>query len=264
MNIDWNLLVASFSALAASVALFATYLGWKENRELRKAQTDPFVDVRLETVNHHLNFLRLKIMNIGKGGAFNLKIILKPGVSLDENLKEAARKVIGVFNNLDYMKNGVNYLPPMDSKYTRYINLSGFEKEVVSIDDFYKLILTAEVQYQDLNDKIFKRQYIIDASEFKIYKLGKIFEESVPESLDSIQNSLKKLNKSLNEQNKFLEEKNIANEIEWNEFELKIKLHQIRFIKEKNEKLGINNNKYNFKSLERKKTIHEMRKQNVD
>ena len=262
MNIDWNMLIAGFSAIAASAASIATFLGWKENRELRKAQTDPFVDVKLETVNHYLSFLRLKIMNIGKGGAFKLKITLKPHASLGEELHHIAQKVISVFNDLDYMNNGVNYLAPEDSKYTRYIHLASLSKLGIFIEDFFKLILIAEVQYYDLNKKFFKREYVIDTSEYNIYKLGQTFEESVPKSLESIQDSLKKINKNLDMQTDLLEKKLTAEELEWNEFELRCRLNQITLIKERNKMFGIENGKYNFKGLKRRETIHDLRKQN--
>lgn len=66
-------MIASFSAIAASAASIATFLGWKENRELRKVQTEPLIDIKLEPVEYRIHFLRLKITNVGKGGAHNVK-----------------------------------------------------------------------------------------------------------------------------------------------------------------------------------------------
>ena len=47
MQIDPGILIASFSVIVASGATLATFLGWIENRKLRKAQTEPFVDIKL-------------------------------------------------------------------------------------------------------------------------------------------------------------------------------------------------------------------------
>jgi hypothetical protein len=47
MQIDPSILIASFSVIVASGATLATFLGWIENRKLRKAQTEPFVDIKL-------------------------------------------------------------------------------------------------------------------------------------------------------------------------------------------------------------------------
>ena len=51
-------------------------------------------------------------------------------------------------------------------------------------------------------------------------------------------------------------------EVYWNEYELKQKLKEIEFIKKRNTTLGIDNKKINFKKLDKKQSIHELRKQN--
>lgn len=262
MNIDWNLLIASFSAIAASAASIATFLGWKENRELRKAQTDPFVDVKLETVDHHLSLLRLKIMNIGKGGAFNLNINLEPHESLERNQKKLVGRVIQLFNDREFMKSGVNYLAPFDYKNTSYLNLYGIDKEIVTSEEFFQLKFITIVSYQDLNGQKFERCYVIDASEFEEYRVGEVFEESVPKSLNLMQDSLKKINVNLTNQSKLLDKKSKGQEADWNEYQLKQKLSRITFIRERNKLLGLDEGKCKFKKIDRKQSIHELRKQN--
>ncbi len=63
-------------------------------------------------------------------------------------------------------------------------------------------------------------------------------------------------------QTDLLEKKLTAEELEWNEFELRCRLNQITLIKERNKMFGIENGKYNFKGLKRRETIHDLRKQN--
>lgn len=262
MNIDWNLLIASFSAVAASVASIATFLGWKENRELRKAQTDPFVDIKLESVEHHLCFIRLKITNIGKGGAFDLKIKLEPYLELSKEQRHKANLVINVFNDRNFMTNGLNYLAPLDHKNTSYLNLYGYDKEIITSEEFFSLKWIATLNYKDFRGKLFKREFLIDASEFDEYRVGKAFQEAVPKALEGIQKSIENINKNITSQTTLLDKKSKSEETHWNEYELKQKLKYMDHVKRRNKELGIERDEYIFKKIERKLSIHEVRKRN--
>ena len=262
MNIDWSLIIASFSAIAASAASIATFLGWKENRELRKAQTDPFVDIKLENVDYHLNLIRLKITNIGKGGAFDLVINLVPDSTLTVEQKYKAHLVVDVFNDRSFMANGINYLAPMDHKNTSYLNLYGIDKEIITAEDFFGLKWIAVLTYNDFQGKMFKREFLIDASEIDEYRVGKAFQESVPKSLEGLQKALESINKNITRQTKFLDNKSKSEETHWNEYELKQKLNYMEYIESRNKELDIDRDKYLFKKMERRLSIHEIRKQN--
>jgi len=262
MEIDWNLWIASFSAIAASSAAIATFLGWKENRELRKAQTEPFVDVKLETIDYHISLFRLKITNTGKGGAFNLKIKLKPHKFLDEELKSAAKHAIDIFNNSKFMVDGVNYVAPLDYKNTRYLNFYGIDKEVVTVEEFFKIILVAEVEFNDLNGNFFIHNYVLDISEFQdTYMLGKPFEESVPKSLEKMQKDISEINKYFIKQYQLLEKNFNAQKVEWSEFELQQKLREIQIIKERDRRLGKVKKVYSYKKIDKKLSVQQLRKQ---
>ncbi|RKG34189.1 hypothetical protein D7V21_07265 [Acinetobacter guerrae] len=263
MSIDWNLLIASFSAIVASVASIATFLGWKENRELRKAQTDPFVDIKLETVDYHISLFRLKITNMGKGGAFNLRVSLIPHSSLDDESTQIAQRIIDIFNDSKFMKEGINYLASLDYKNTRYLNFYEYGEKAVTTVDFFNTILIARVEFNDLNGKSFFREYEIDASELgDTYKLGKSFEESVPQSLEKMQKDTHNINQNLRKYYLYLERKFNEEKNEWTELELQRELLSIKFKRERDKKLGRINKTYNYKKLIKKPSIHELRKQN--
>lgn len=263
MNIDWNLIIASFSAIAASAASIATFLGWKENRELRKAQTDPFIEIKLETVDQHIKLLRLKITNTGKGGAFNTQVTLKPHSSLNQADHTITEKIIGVFNDARFMNYGINYLASYDSRNTQYLNFYRGYSDGVDIEDFFKAVINARVEFYDLNGKKFVREYEIDASEMQgIYKLGKTFEEAVPKSLEGIQKSVENISKNINRQTSFLDKKSKSEETHWNEYELKQKLNYIKHVKRRKKELDIDHDEYILKKIERRLSIHELRKQN--
>ncbi|WP_087543575.1 hypothetical protein [Acinetobacter sp. WCHA29] len=263
MNIDWNLLIASFSAIAASVASIATFLGWRENRELRKAQTDPFVDIKLETVDHHINLFRLKITNTGKGGAFDLKVNLRPHTSSSHDSIQVAQRIIDIFNDSTFMIEGINYLAPLDYKNTRYLNFYGSGERNITVGDFFSTILIAKVEFNDLNGKYFSREYEIDASELgDTYKLGKTFEESVPQSLEKMQKDIYEIKQNLKKHYSFLERKLNEEKNEWTEIELERELRLIKLKRERDEQLGRINKTHNYKKLIKKPTIHQIRKQN--
>lgn len=262
MNLDWNLMIASFSAIAASAASIATFLGWKENRELRKVQTEPLIDIKLEPVEYRIHFLRLKITNVGKGGAHNVKIKLFPEPSLDASFLVTAQKAIKVFMQRDFMIKGVNYLAPNDSKYTDYLSFTGLNPKELDSEYFFNLIFNAEIRYEDLKGKKYKNTYKIDTSELKIYKLGESFEEALPKTLAGIQKSLESMSKNINRQTAFLDKKSKVEETHWNEYELKQKLNYMSYVKRRNRELDIDQDAYLFKKIERRLSIHEIRRKN--
>lgn len=263
MNIDWNLTIAGFSAIAASVASIATFLGWKENRELRKAQTDPFIDVKLETVGHHISLLRLKITNTGQGGAFDLKISLRPHPSLHHESIQVAQRIIDIFNNSKFMKEGISYLASLDYKNTRYLNFYQGGEKGITTEDFFNTILVARVEFNDLNGKKFSREYLIDASELgDTYKLGKSFEESVPDALEKMQKDIHDINQNLRKHYQFFEKNFDQEKSEWTEFELQRELHKIKMRRERDQRLEKIDKIYKFKKLIKQPTIHDIRKQN--
>lgn len=161
------------------------------------------------------------------------------------------------------MMDGVNYLAPLDYKNTRYLNFYRGDHDGITSDDFFKTIIIARVEFTDLNGKKFIREYEIDASEYKdTYKLGKPFEESVPQVLEKMQKDIGDINQNLKKQYSLVERKFNDQKNEWDEFELQRRLHEIKFIKERDQRLGRINRVYKYKKNDKKFSIQQLRKQN--
>ena len=125
MQIDPSILIASFSVIVASGATLATFLGWIENRKLRKAQTEPFVDIKLESMPQSISLLRLKITNVGLGSAFDFKLNLRPHSLMNDVQREEINQIIDEFSRPQFIIKGINYLAPNEYKFSSYINLIG-------------------------------------------------------------------------------------------------------------------------------------------
>ena len=192
--LDLNLLASSISAIAASCAAIASFLVWKENKKLSEAQTQPFIDIKLETMPHSVRLFRLIIRNTGLGHAFKVRIDLTPHESMELDQKEAVLSVIKKFSKPRFMSKGLNYLGSTDYRYSSYINLIGIDTEVVSLSEFLNSIIHAEVKYTDLGGKNYNHIFEIDMSEYDgNYTLGENFEVALPQQLNKIKNEVKEL-----------------------------------------------------------------------
>ncbi|MGE8559220.1 MULTISPECIES: hypothetical protein [unclassified Acinetobacter] len=188
---------------------------------------------------------------------------MKPHPSLNNESTNIARRIINIFNSSKFMMDGVNYLAPLDYKNTRYLNFYRGDHDGITSDDFFKTIIIARVEFTDLNGKKFIREYEIDASEYKdTYKLGKPFEESVPQVLEKMQKDIGDINQNLKKQYSLVERKFNDQKNEWDEFELQRRLHEIKFIKERDQRLGRINRVYKYKKNDKKFSIQQLRKQN--
>lgn len=194
MNLDINLLASSISAISASGAALAGFLAWKENKKISEAQTQPFIDVKLETMPHSVRLFRLIIRNTGLGHAFRIRLTLKPHQSMNSAQREVVLKIIERFSRPRFIENGLNYLASTDYRYSSYINLIGLNNEVVTLKEFLHSIIEAKVEYFDLQGKRYEHTFEIDMNEYDgNYTLGENFEIAVPQQLSKIKDEIKEL-----------------------------------------------------------------------
>jgi len=221
MQIDPSILIASFSVIVASGATLATFLGWIENRKLRKAQTEPFVDITLESMPQSISLLRLKITNVGLGSAFDFKLNLRPHSLMNDVQSEEINQIIDEFSRPQFIIKGINYLALNEYKFSSYINLMRRNEEYLEL--FFTLVILAEVSYRNNIGEHIKQFFELDMREFDgSYTLGGTFEEVVPKSLKDIVSELKKANQLVQHQGRL----KINNER--NKKEKRLSIHQIR------------------------------------
>ena len=194
MSLDLNLLVSSIAAISASGAALAGFLVWRENKKLSEAQTQPFIDIKLETMSHSVRLFRLMVRNTGLGHAFKVRITLKPHESMQLEQREAVLRIIEKLSKPRFMSKGLNYLASTDYRYSSYINLIGIDQEVVTLNEFLHSIILAEIEYVDLGGKKYWHVFEIDASEYDgNYTVGESFEVALPKQLNNIRNEVKEL-----------------------------------------------------------------------
>lgn len=248
-----TLIAAIWAGRTASKALNENKRIASDNQKLVSAQTEPFVDIKLEIMEESVNWIRLKITNLGLSSAFNIKCSVK---DLGDQ-SEATKKIIDQFFGINFMQNGFNYLSKGDSKYTGFVNLAeGEAQNGFTVQDFLNTKFTVEVKFEDVSKKNYTFEFIVDSSDINgAYRLGKNSEEQL---LDEI----KKLNTQLvnicTEQQKFNAEYEKQHR-DWSEQELQQKLVFVKRNRIIREKLGLPPEK--IKKIDRKKSIHEMRRQ---
>lgn len=183
-----TLIAAIWAGRTASKALNENKRIASDNQKLVSAQTEPFLDIKLEIMEESVNWIRLKITNLGLSSAFNIKCSVK---DLGDQ-GEASKKIIDQFFGLNFMQNGFNYLSKGDSKYTGFVNLAeGEAKNGFTVQDFLNTKFTVEVKFEDVSKKNYTFEFIVDSSDINgAYRLGKNFEKQL---LDEI----KKLNTQL-------------------------------------------------------------------
>lgn len=255
MEENLNLLVACFSAIAASCAAFATFLGWIENRKLRKAQTEPFVDIKLEVMPESISWIRLKISNLGLSPALKLKFEFR---SHEFSNEKVAEKVIDIFTTLRFMREGLNYLSHGDSRYSNFVNLlENTEARGFDVKEFLNTTLIVRVEYKDRFDAQYSAEFIIAMNELEgDYRIGESFGDQIIEQLK---------NTNMNLINLKTEHQMFRNEFEkthrdWTEIELEQKLAFLKKQRAISESLRQSLENVKYQKVDNKPSIHQLRK----
>lgn len=258
---DWLSVIIYFCTLCAAIwagmtarkALKENTKMTKDNQRLVNSQTEPFVDIKLEVMPESVNWIRLKITNLGLSSAYHVKFLIKDMHTQNANSK----KVIEKFMQVTFMREGLTYLSKGDSRDTSFVNLWEDDSERgFTQSDFLDTKFTIEIKYQNREGLESSSEFIIKMNDLDgYYRMGdKTFEEKLVISVDDLNTNLIKLCQV---------QENFGKEYEkthrdWTEQELKLKLHSLEKNKKMREYLNLPPEK--IKKMPNKMSIHEIRK----
>ena len=177
---------AIWAALTARSALQENRRIANDNQRLVNSQTEPFVDVSLEVMPQSINWIRLKIQNLGLSSAFNIRFTVTD-VTPDN---DSSQLVISQFFGINFMRQGLSYLSKGDSRYTGFINLSDSDEERgFTVDEFLNTKFTITIEFEDVLKKKHLSKFIIVINDIHgIYRIGKSFEEQAIEQMKALNN----------------------------------------------------------------------------
>lgn len=266
INISWSASITDW----LSVIIYTVTLGvavcaactakkaLKENQEITKIHTEPFITIKIDHMNESINWFRLKVSNEGLGQAFNIQLEITNNNK--EKYRELSNKILARIRSPNFMVKGLKHLSPSESKFSNFFSVdivTGQEQQ--NIDMFFNLNFNVKVTYQDKNEINFERKYILDFSEYK--DVTRISTKTVHENQLE---EFKKLNKAI--MGLKLEHSSFKNEYEkshrdWTETELRRKVAEIDSKRRMYKQL---NKEYpeDIIIAKRQLSIHQLRKQN--
>ncbi|MFM1692138.1 hypothetical protein [Aeromonas salmonicida] len=176
-------LTVIFSAavtLATVVYAILTWILVSETRKMRQVQTEPKIEISLQSLDIAVHIFRLHIRNIGLGPALNIKFspkIVSGG--------ESAKTLITDFTKTNFFKIGLSYLSPGEQRLSHYTEMTNDHNGKISS------VIAFDIEYQGPTGKKYKETLTIDMSEHKgTYQLGKPHLYSIALSLEKLQKDL--------------------------------------------------------------------------
>lgn len=178
LNQNSGALLVVFSLVVTGATVFYVILTRSlvsESRKMREAQTEPNIFVSLHSKEDWVGLIDLVIQNIGLGAAYNLKFELKPDFEYSK----------GQFlSELNFIKNGVNYLAPSQK-------IKHFLTSLVGKKELEKTKIEFEVKYENSLGKLSQKNYILDFSEFYgRLRVGEPSLKKIADNLEKIQKDI--------------------------------------------------------------------------
>ncbi|MEW6409708.1 MAG: hypothetical protein AB1488_06305 [Nitrospirota bacterium] len=167
-------LIFSFMVATATVTyvIFTIKLA-NETRRLRKAQTEPLVSVTIEPLEPHINFMELRVQNVGLGPAYNLAFKITPDVSIGNELLNKRTPL-----------NGLNYLRPGQA-------ISSF---LCRWNEFNPKEFTVRAMYKNSEGKLLEETFDINLNQYDgLHRLGKPTLVEIADNILEINKTLQKL-----------------------------------------------------------------------
>lgn len=172
-----GVLTLVFAAIAALSTTVYVVLTWKlvvETRELRRFQTEPLLELTVESSEAAINFIRLHLRNVGPAAARDLKLAITPvaGGSM-------AQKILEDFSTTAFITKGLRYLGPNQERYSGPTNSRQWSEQKFQCS--FEIVLT----YRKPNGEIVEELHVIDLADYKgNYRLGPTTIEKIEKHLE--------------------------------------------------------------------------------
>ncbi len=186
LNKNNGVLMLLFTAVVAfSTAVYA-YLTWKlvaETKEMRKAQTEPNISITVEPREEWINFMDIKIMNIGSGPAYDVKFKIEPDFEFSKGHFLSQKKV---------MKE-INYLAP--NQKIQFFLTSLAENFHEKMSKPFKI----KAEYKNKGNDTFSEDFVIDFSQFEgMSQLGEPPLHKIAKNIEDIKEDIHHLSTGFN------------------------------------------------------------------
>ena len=152
----------------------------KETSKMRRAQTEPKVEMVVKSSEHWISLMRLHIKNIGLGPAYNVTFNVSSTAD-----KEGGQALIKDLTRANLFKKGLAYLGPGQEIIAGYsVMTQGYERKIEAVLNF-------KVGYRDCTQKNYSDSFNIDFTEFKGgSQIGTPPIYSISQSLEKIEKTL--------------------------------------------------------------------------
>lgn len=219
----WEYISITISAIATSIIAFLTIVLAVETWRLRRNQDEQIDSNRKEAIRPHVEiflepsivgfqFILLKVENIGKGLARNIKFKSKKSKS---DLIESEKEIVVRLEELSFFTNSLNTLGVNNTKKSFLFSFIDMQNKYGK--DFFKTKLSFEITFEDMEGNSYTNYSVIDLSEFEgITEVGKgnpSYRTSVEiEKIRKTLDSLVKSNKRIKVDSYSQKDRNIENE----------------------------------------------------
>jgi hypothetical protein len=180
LNANAGAFTVFFTAVVTLATVVYAALTWilvSETRKMRKAQTDPRLELIVEPYEFSINIVRLRLRNIGAGPACDLRI--KSNVASGA---EGAEKLLEEFTSANFFKKGLAYLGPGEVRHSHFTQMAkNYDAKIASILKF-------DINYAAVSGNEIAESFVIDMSELKgLTQLGTPNLHSIAKSLEKLQ-----------------------------------------------------------------------------
>jgi len=183
INSNYGIISLLFSLVVMiSTVVYAllTAILVNETKKMREVQTEPKIQIVLESFEFAVNFLKLNIKNIGNGPAVNVQF-----KSSIENGGITGEKILKDFSSVKAFSEGISYLGPNQSFNSHYTKYSS------EAENYLNTVLKIETTYQSLTRKKYKETIYIRFNELEgLYQFGKPNMYSIAKSLEKIEHDI--------------------------------------------------------------------------
>ena len=174
-----GVLTLVFAAVAAVSTTVYVILTWRlvvETREMRRFQTEPLLELTVESTEAAINFIRLHLRNVGPAAARDLKLAITPVAG-----GAMAKKILEDFSTTAFITKGLRYLGPNQERYSGPTNSREWSEQ--KFECSFEIVLS----YRKPNGKTVDELHIVDLGDYKgNYRLGPTTIEKIEKHLETL------------------------------------------------------------------------------